>query len=94
MEHRTFGRLGWRVSAIGHGSWGMGGWSGSDDAQSLRALGLATEHGINFFDTALAYGDGRSEKLLSRLLHMHRAKRLYVATEDPAEEPAVARRGH
>ena len=41
MEHRTFGRLGWRVSAIGHGLWGMGGWSWSDDAQSARALDMA-----------------------------------------------------
>jgi len=93
MEHRTFGRLGWRVSAIGHGLWGMGGWSGSDDAQSARALDLAIDHGVNFFDTALAYGDGRSERILARLLHQHRAKRLYVATKIPPKNrrwPGVA----
>ncbi|MBL8143504.1 MAG: aldo/keto reductase [Acidobacteria bacterium] len=83
MEHRTFGRLGWRISAIGHGLWGMGGWSGSDDAQSARALDTAIDHGVNFFDTALAYGEGRSERILARLLHTHRAKRLYVATKVP-----------
>jgi aryl-alcohol dehydrogenase-like predicted oxidoreductase len=35
MQYRTFGRMGWKVSEIGYGMWGMGGWSGSDDAESL-----------------------------------------------------------
>jgi aryl-alcohol dehydrogenase-like predicted oxidoreductase len=83
MHHRTFGRLGWRVSEIGHGLWGMGGWSGSDDDMSGRALDRAVWLGCNFFDTALAYGNGHSERLLARTLVQHRARRLYVATKIP-----------
>ncbi len=64
MNYRTFGRLGWQVSEIGYGMWGMAGWTGSDDDESLHALNLAVELGCNFFDTALAYGEGHSERLL------------------------------
>jgi len=83
MKHRTFGRLGWQVSEIGFGTWGMGGWSGSDDAESLAALDRAIELGCNFFDTALAYGMGRSERLLSEMLQRHRGTPLYIATKVP-----------
>lgn len=61
----------------------MGGWTGSDDAESARALDLAVSLGCNFFDTALAYGEGRSERLLGDLLRRHPAKRLYIATKVP-----------
>ena len=64
VRYRTFGRLGWPVSEIGYGMWGMAGWTGSDDAESGQALDRAVELGCNFFDTAYAYGDGRSERLL------------------------------
>ena len=83
MNYRNFGRTGWQVSEIGYGMWGMGGWSGSDDDESDRALDLAVELGCNFFDTAFAYGDGHSEKLLGRLVRRHPAKRLYTATKIP-----------
>lgn len=83
MEYRTFGRLGWRVSEVGYGTWGMGGWTGSDDEQSVRAMERAVQLGCNFFDSALAYGDGHSERLLGRVVRNHRAKRLYVATKVP-----------
>jgi aryl-alcohol dehydrogenase-like predicted oxidoreductase len=83
MRHRTFGRLGWRVSDIGYGMWGMGGWTGSDDAESGQALDRAVERGCNFFDTAHAYGDGHSEKLLGEALRRHADKKLYVATKVP-----------
>jgi aryl-alcohol dehydrogenase-like predicted oxidoreductase len=63
--------------------WGMGGWTGSDDAESLTALDRAVELGCNFFDTAHAYGDGHSEKLLGATLGRHTKKRLYVATKVP-----------
>ena len=63
--------------------WGIGGWTGSDDAQSLAALDRAVEHGCNFFDTAFAYGDGRSERLLGETLRRHRGTRLFVATKVP-----------
>jgi aryl-alcohol dehydrogenase-like predicted oxidoreductase len=68
MRYRQFGRTGWQVSEIGYGMWGMGGWSGSDDEESLRALDRAIELGCNFFDTAWAYGQGHSEQLLGRTL--------------------------
>ena len=83
MRHRTFGRLGWQVSEIGYGMWGMGGWTGSDDAGSLVALERAVELGCNFFDTAHAYGDGHSERLLGETLRRHAGKKLTVATKVP-----------
>ena len=52
MQTRRFGRLGWQVSEVGYGMWGMGGWSGSDDAQSLASLDQSVAAGVNFFDTA------------------------------------------
>ena len=83
MRYRRFGRLGWDVSEVGYGMWGMGGWSGSDDEQSLASLARAIELGCNFFDTAWAYGAGRSEKLLRETLRRHPGRRLYVATKVP-----------
>jgi aryl-alcohol dehydrogenase-like predicted oxidoreductase len=83
MQMRSFGRLGWPVSEVGYGLWGMGGWSGSDDEASLAALERAVERGCTFFDTALAYGDGKSERLLSQVLARHRDRPLVVATKIP-----------
>ena len=61
MKRRQFGRAGWEVSEVGCGMWGMGSWSNSDDQQSLHSLQVAVDLGCNFFDTAYAYGQGRSE---------------------------------
>jgi aryl-alcohol dehydrogenase-like predicted oxidoreductase len=83
MQHRTFGRTGWQVSEIGYGMWGMAGWTGSDDEESGRALDRAVALGCTFFDTAWAYGDGRSEQLLGEMLKRHPGKRLYTATKIP-----------
>ena len=83
MKYRNFGRTAWQVSEIGYGMWGMAGWTGSDDEQSERSLDLAVELGCNFFDTAWAYGDGKSEELLGALLKRHPLERLYVATKVP-----------
>jgi aryl-alcohol dehydrogenase-like predicted oxidoreductase len=83
MRYRRFGRAGWQVSEIGYGMWGMGGWSGSEDEESLRSLQRAADQGCNFFDTALAYGDGRSERLLGELVRANPDKRLYTATKVP-----------
>jgi aryl-alcohol dehydrogenase-like predicted oxidoreductase len=83
MQYRRFGRLGWQVSEIGYGMWGMGGWTGSDDDESQRSLDRAIALGCNFFDTAYAYGMGRSEKLLGEALKRHAGKHLYVATKVP-----------
>ncbi|HVC18586.1 MAG TPA: aldo/keto reductase [Vicinamibacterales bacterium] len=81
MRYRAFGRTGWEISEIGYGMWGMGGWTGSDDDVSRRSLALAVESGCNFFDTASAYGLGRSERLLGDLLRAYPDRRLYVATK-------------
>jgi aryl-alcohol dehydrogenase-like predicted oxidoreductase len=71
------------VSVIGYGMWGMGGWSGSDDEESLGSLQLAVDLGCNFFDTAWAYGEGHSEGLLGQLVRANPDKRLYTATKIP-----------
>ena len=68
MRTRTFGRLGWRVSEIGHGLWGMGGWTGSNDDESLAAMERSFALGCTFFDTAWVYGLGKSEQLLCAAL--------------------------
>ena len=68
MKYRRLGRTGFEVSEIAHGLWGMSGWSGSDDRQSLEALQLAVDLGCNFFDTAWAYGEGKSDTLLGKIL--------------------------
>jgi aryl-alcohol dehydrogenase-like predicted oxidoreductase len=83
MKYRRFGRTGWEVSEIGFGMWGMGGWSGSEDEQSQRSLQQAVDQGCNFFDTAWAYGEGHSERLLGQLLRDNQDKKLYTATKIP-----------
>lgn len=90
MHYRRFGRTGWNVSEIGYGMWGLAGWTGSDDAESLASLQRAIDLGCNFFDTAWAYGDGHSEALLGKILSANknasnagRDKKLYVATKVP-----------
>ncbi len=83
MKYRKLGRTGMEVSDIAYGLWGMGGWSGSDDEQSMQALQLASDLGCNFFDTAWAYGDGKSDGLLGELIAKNSHKRLYTASKIP-----------
>jgi len=83
MNYRRFGRTGWQVSEIGYGMWGMGGWTGSDDAESLASLQRAVDLGCNFFDTAWGYGAGHSEGLLGQLVRANPNKKLYTATKIP-----------
>jgi len=81
MEYRELGRTGWKVSAISFGAWAIGNeWGAVDDKESLAALHKALDVGINFFDTADVYGDGRSEKLLARL-RKERSEPFHVATK-------------
>ncbi|HVX38748.1 MAG TPA: aldo/keto reductase [Gemmatimonadaceae bacterium] len=94
MIQRTFGRTGWRVGEVGYGMWGLAGWTGSDDAESLQSLQLAVDLGCNFFDTAAAYGNGHSERILAKLVHENPGKRLYVATKvAPKNRTWPSRRG-
>ena len=68
MEYREVGRTGWKVSTISFGAWAIGGtWGPVNDKESLVALHKAVDLGVNFFDTADVYGNGRSEKLLGQL---------------------------
>lgn len=83
MQYRKFGRTNWQVSDIGYGMWGMGGWTGSDDEESLASLQLSVDLGCNFFDTAWVYGNGHSEGLLGQLIKANPDKKLYTATKVP-----------
>jgi aryl-alcohol dehydrogenase-like predicted oxidoreductase len=81
MQYRELGCTGWKVSAISFGAWAIGGtWGNVQDEESLAALHRALDLGVNFFDTADAYGDGRSEQLLARL-RKERREPFYVATK-------------
>ena len=84
MEYRLLGRTGFRVSVIGFGAWGIGGtmWRGVDDEASLAALRAALESGCTFIDTALAYGEGHSERLVGRALASWQGK-VTVASKVP-----------
>lgn len=83
MGHRRLGRTNFMVNEIGHGLWGMGGWSGSNDEESLQALQVSADLGCNFFDTAWAYGNGKSDRLLGQLLKNNRGKHLFAASKVP-----------
>jgi aryl-alcohol dehydrogenase-like predicted oxidoreductase len=81
MEYRELGRTGWKVSTVSFGAWAIGGtWGPVEDQESLAALHRAVDLGVNFFDTADVYGDGRSERLLAQL-RRERGETLYVATK-------------
>lgn len=81
MEYRELGRTGWRVSAISFGAWAIGGaWGPVNDRESLAALHDAVDIGVNFFDTADVYGDGRSERLVGQL-RRERREAIYIATK-------------
>jgi aryl-alcohol dehydrogenase-like predicted oxidoreductase len=83
MKYRKLGRTNWDVSEIGYGMWGMGGWTGSNDEESMRSLQHAVDLGCNFFDTAWGYGAGKSESLLGELVRSNGDKKIYTATKIP-----------
>ncbi len=83
MKYRTLGRTNFEVSDIGHGLWGMSGWSEADDEQSRQSIQLAIDLGCNFFDTAWAYGNGKSDGLLGEALAHNKGKRIYAASKIP-----------
>jgi aryl-alcohol dehydrogenase-like predicted oxidoreductase len=84
MNLRTLGKTGWQISEIGYGAWGIGksNWIGASDDESIKALNKAIDLGLNFIDTALAYGKGHSEKLVGQVVK-ERSERIYVATKIP-----------
>src|SRR5215471_4072388 len=94
MRYRKLGRTGLDVSEIGYGAWGIGGkqWLGGEDDESLKALRLSIDLGVNLIDTALAYGDGHSEKLVGQVVR-EAGRKIYVATKVPPKNriwPAAA----
>jgi len=95
MRYRKLGKTGFEVGEIGYGAWGIGGvqWLGGTDDESLRALHTAIDLGLNFIDTALAYGDGHSEQLVGNVVR-EADRRIYVATKVPPKNQRwPARRG-
>src|SRR5690348_8470386 len=84
MRYRRLGKTNFSVSEIGYGAWGIGGkqWLGGSDDESLKALRRAIELGVNLIDTALAYGEGHSERLVGQVVR-DSGKRIYVATKVP-----------
>ena len=81
MQNRELGRTGWKVSTISFGAWAIGGsWGPTDDADAMATLHRALDLGVNFFDTADVYGDGRSERLIARL-RAERSEPFHVATK-------------
>jgi aryl-alcohol dehydrogenase-like predicted oxidoreductase len=94
MRYRKLGRTGLEVSEIGYGAWGIGGaqWGGADDDESIQALHRAIDLGLNFVDTALAYGGGRSERIVGQVVR-ERDETVHVATKVPPRNriwPATA----
>jgi aryl-alcohol dehydrogenase-like predicted oxidoreductase len=85
MKYRRFGRTNWQVSEVGYGMWGLAGWTGTDEKEMESALDHSVELGCNFYDTAWAYGAGKSEVILGKLLKRHSSRKLYVATKIPAK---------
>jgi|SRR5665213_1340744 len=87
MNYRTLGRTGWKISEISFGAWAIGGaWGKVSDQESLAALHAALDGGVNFFDTADVYGDGRSERLLAKL-KKERRENFYIATKAGRRPP-------
>jgi len=84
MKYRKLGRTNFEISEMGYGAWGIGGtqWLGGTDDESLASLRRAIELGLNFIDTALAYGAGHSEQLVGRVVR-ESGGRIYVATKVP-----------
>ena len=81
MNYRKFGRTGWKVSEIGFGAWAIGAdWGHVSEEDAINALHTAIESGVNLIDTADVYGDGRSEKLISKVIKEH-SKKVYVLTK-------------
>lgn len=88
MKQRLLGRLGWNVSEIGFGSWALGSnWGPQSDADSVEAIHRALDLGCNFIDTARAYGDGRSERIIAGVLKDRPRDSVYVATKVPPASP-------
>src|SRR5256885_3073315 len=94
MQMRTFGRTGMQVSALGFGCGAVGGiMVRGDPADQERLVARAIATGVNYFDTAVLYGDGESEKNLGRVLNKLKPANVVVGTKvrvPPAEFGRIA----
>src|SRR6185369_16159717 len=82
MEKRKFGRAGFAASAVGFGAWAIGGsWGEVSDRDTEAALNEALDRGVTFIDTADVYGNGRSEKLIAKVLAALGRPDVIVATK-------------
>src|ERR1700732_3567834 len=95
MNYRNLGKTGLSITEIGYGAWGIGktSWVGASDDESIKALNRSIDLGLNFIDTALAYGRGHSESLVGRV-KKERSETIYVATKIPPKNgqwPAQSR---
>jgi aryl-alcohol dehydrogenase-like predicted oxidoreductase len=94
MKYRELGQTGWKVSEISFGAWAIGGsWGDVSDKDSLDALHAALDGGVNFFDTADVYGDGRSERLMAKL-KKDRKEKFYIATKAGRRLPKQTPKGY
>jgi len=94
MKYRELGRTGWKISEISFGAWAIGGaWGSVNDKESIAALHAALDGGVNFFDTADVYGDGRSERLLAKL-KKERKEKFYIATKAGRRLPKQVPEGY
>jgi aryl-alcohol dehydrogenase-like predicted oxidoreductase len=94
MQYRKLGRTGFNVSSVSFGSWAIGGtWGTVNDDESMAALHTAVDNGINFFDTADVYGDGRSERLLARLKR-ERDEEIIIPTKAGRRLPVQSLEGY
>jgi len=86
MQYRSLGKSGIKVSDVGYGAWGIGKsmWVGATDEESLRSLTAARDAGVNFFDTALAYGEGHSEQLIARAFG--KSSEVIIASKVPPKD--------
>ena len=81
MKYRKFSDLGWNVSEIGLGCWEIGGsWGDVSEHDAREVLKKALDKGVNFFDTADVYGDGRSEKFLGEFIKST-SEKIFVTTK-------------
>lgn len=80
MIYRKLGGTGLEVSALGFGGWGIGGWKGTEDAESIKSIELAMDLGVNFFDSALGYGNGHSEALIGQVIKNKADRDNYIVT--------------
>lgn len=94
MKYREFGRTGWKVSEVSFGAWAIGSaWGETDDSESIAAMNRCIDLGINLFDTADVYGDGHSERLISKVLK-DRREEVHVLTKAGRRLPAQVVEGY